>query len=103
MTSYWITFRIANRTVNGKTYDARYEALREAIRLRSSKWWLKPTSYIAFASQDEIDVLAKACKAAIAPEYDMFLMRKMDEKNAIICGANDDRDIYDLMPYLESI
>jgi hypothetical protein len=103
MSSYWVTFRIADRVVNGRTYDVRYEALKDAIKRHASKWWLEPTSFIAFSSANDIGAISAACKAAIVPQYDMFLIRKMDEKSAIICGANEDRDIYEMMPYLKSI
>jgi hypothetical protein len=103
MATYWITFRIADHNVGNRTYDDRYKDLQGAVRLRASKWWIKPTSFIAFASEDAIGAIAQACKDAIAPMYDLFLIREMDTKSAIICGNNDDDDIYLLMPYLKKL
>ena len=103
MATFWITFRIEDRNVGGRTYDDRRSALYEAVRVRSSQWWLKPTSYVAFESDHSLDALAEACKLAISPDHDLFLMREMDAKGAIICGNNDDRDIYKLMPYLRTL
>jgi hypothetical protein len=103
MAAYWITFRIADHNAGNRSYDDRYKDLQETIRLRASKWWLKPTSFIAFESANDIDTLAAACKGAIAPNYDLFLIREMDTKSAIICGNNDDNDIYLLMPYLKKL
>lgn len=103
MATYWITFRLADRTVGNRTYDARLKDLQEAVRLRASKWWLKPTSFIAFESADDIGTLAAACREAIAPTHDLFLIRAMDKMSAIICGNNDDGDIFVLMPYLKKL
>jgi len=101
MAAFWLTFRIANKTIRGKAYDERRNALYEAVQHNCSKWWLTPTSFIAFESASSIDRLATVCKEAIEPSEDMFLIRMMDTKSAIICGANDDKDIFDLMPYLK--
>jgi hypothetical protein len=103
MAALWLTFRIADRTVGSLTYDDRLKALQEAVRLRASKWWRKPTSFIAFESSEDIGTLASACKSAIAPSHDLFLIREMDRQSAIICGNNDDDDIFKLMPYLKKL
>jgi hypothetical protein len=103
MSAYWITFRLNSGTVQGRSYDVRYEALTEAVRLNASQWWRKPTAFIAFASDHNIETLANVCKRAIAPSHDMFLIRAMDRQSAIICGLNDDQDIFKLMPYLQPL
>jgi hypothetical protein len=103
MATFWLTFRIENRTVGGRSYDQRRDALYEAIRQHTKKWWLKPTSFVAFESTQSIDAIADACRVAIAESHDLFLIREMDTKSAIICGNNDDRDIYILMPYLKTL
>lgn len=101
MAAYWITFRIADVTVSGRTYEDRYNALVKTVTENSTKWWGETTSYYAFTSSQGIDAVAAKCKAAIASSHDLFLVREMDKKSARICGKNDDKDIYDLMPYLE--
>jgi hypothetical protein len=103
MATFWLTFRIEDRNVGGRTYDDRRNALYEAVRTRASRWWVKPTSYVAFESQHSLDDLAGACRSSISPAHDLFLIREMDSKNAIICGNNDDKDIYILMPYLRTL
>ena len=103
MAVYWITFRIAEKTINQRSYEERYEALQAAILGRAGTCWSEPTSFVAFDSPQSIDQIATACKAAIAPSADLFLIRQMDTKAARICGANADRDIFKLMPYLKQI
>lgn len=101
MAAYWITFRLDHGTVHGRSYDERYNSFTEAIRVKATKWWVTPTSFIAFDSDANIEQIAAACKNAIAPARDMFLIRAMDTQSAIICGHDDDADIFKLMPYLK--
>lgn len=103
MATYWITFRIADVTVAGRSYEDRYNALVKIVTDTSPKWWGQTTSYLAFTSDQSIGSIATKFKAAVAPSHDLFLLREMDKQSARICGKNDDRDIYDLMPYLQSI
>jgi len=99
----WISFRIAKKTVGGKTYDQRYEALENAVQDISSMYWKETTSFIVFETDTAFKSAAKTFKDKIEPGHDLFLMRKMDAKEAIICGKNDDNDIYEMMNYLEKI
>ena len=103
MATYWITFRIADATVSGRSYEERYNALVKLITDNSPKWWGQTTSYLAFTWDQSIESIAGKCKAAIAPSHDLFLIREMDKQSARICGKNDDKDIYELVPYLQSI
>jgi len=103
MTVYWITFRIAEKTINQRSYEERYEALQAAILGPAGTYWSEPTSFVAFDSPQSIDQISSACKAAIAPSVDLFLIRQMDSRVARICGANADKDIFRLMPYLKQI
>ncbi|HEY8037953.1 MAG TPA: hypothetical protein VIF37_20450 [Methylobacter sp.] len=103
MTTYWITFRIADARVGSKSYEDRYNALIEAIDTVATGFWGETTSFIAFSSGKSIDTIAAACKSAIAPTHDLFLIRVMDTKSAIICGKNEDQDIFALMPYLKKL
>lgn len=105
----WISFRISEKTVGGKTYDDRYDALEKAVKDISSNYWKETTSFIVFETDTGFNTAARSFKAAIAPTVDLFLVRRMEAKKAIICGANDDDNIFDLMvddsgeSYLETI
>ena len=99
-TTYWLTFRIDEHTINGKSYNERYTALYAAIQTRATRWWLDPTSFIAFESDSSIDQLCTALKGALAASHDMFLLREIDRKEARLFGKQKDPDIKILMPYL---
>lgn len=97
MAACWISFRIAKKTVGGKTYEQRYEALEKAVLGIADSYWKETTSLIVFETETDFDTAARKFKAAIAPSADLFLMRKMEAKKAVICGHNEDDDIFDLM------
>ncbi|MET4067046.1 16S rRNA C1402 (ribose-2'-O) methylase RsmI [Bradyrhizobium sp. S3.2.6] len=101
MTVYWLTFRIHEATVGGRTYEKRYEALNDAVRTNCTQWWKDPTSFIAFESASTIKSLINALAGAVAESHDMFLIREMDTKSAGIYGKIVDQDIFKLMPYLQ--
>lgn len=103
MTACWISFRIAKKTVAGKTYDQRYEALEKAVLEIADNHWKETTSFIVFETTVAFDTAARTFRSKIAPEHDLFLLRRMDNKKATICGDNEDEDIFDLIPYLKTI
>lgn len=105
MTNYWLTFRLAHRSVGNRTYEQRYEALQATIRRHAYALdiWDEPTSFFAFTSAHAIDAVAMACKLAIAPSADMFLIREIDRQEARVCGLVLNRTIVKLMPYLRVI
>jgi hypothetical protein len=103
MSIYWITFRIHYETIGGRSYEKRYDSLVAEIRGSATTYWEEPTSFFALESSHDIDSLAAAFKQQIAPSHDMFLMRDMDHKDARICGAVHDQNIFKLMPYLRKV
>ena len=87
----------------GRTYEDRYLALKNEIEARSTKWWTEPTSFFLFDSPEATLDIARACRGAIAPSHDMFLIRTLDKQSAFICGAIEDNDVFDLIPYLKKL
>ena len=55
MAAYWLTFRIADKTIRGFSSDDRRSALYAAVQTHLGKWWVKPTSFIAFSSDSSIE------------------------------------------------
>ena len=102
MATYWMTFRIAERHVDGRDADDRRELLYETIRqLTNQKWWKEPTSFVLFRSDYGIDQIVGAIKPVISEVHDLVLMRDLDAKTARVVGAVDDTDLFDLMPYVQ--
>lgn len=97
MAIYWISFRIAKREVNNRSYQQRHDGLEAAIEDVSTNYWKETTSFIVFETESDFNALARAIKGEISLEHDLFLIRRMDQKSAYICGDNDDPSIFDLM------
>jgi hypothetical protein len=99
MTTYWLSFRLHENS----TYEERYAALENIVLSNSSMYWKETTSFIVFSSNISIQSVAASIKRVINPKIDLFLIRILDTKSAIICGNNQDQDIYKLIPYLITI
>jgi len=100
MATYWVTFRIADKTVDGETYATRHKALTDTINLHCSNWWVESTSFLLFESKNTLDQLAGVLKASVSDE-DLFLIRACEGANARIYGNVSDDDVFTLMPYLK--
>ena len=101
MAFYWMTFRIADKTINGRKYEQRYQDVVETVSINASKMWTEPTSFIAFESANSIQSLGQALVSAIAPTDDMFLIREVDKQSALLGGWNNDDKIFDMISYLK--
>jgi hypothetical protein len=102
MAVFWLTFRLHEAKISGKSYEERYKALYAVIDNVSTQWWIETTSFIAFESAEGISTIAARCKRAIAPSHDVVLIRLMDTKTAYLVGTAEDHTIYQLMPYLKN-
>lgn len=99
MATHWLSFRIAD----DRTYRQRYEALVAAIQTHSTKWWLDTSSFFVFESVHSIDTIASAVKEAIDEDTDVILIGMTDFKSARLIGANQDKDIFDLIPFVKKV
>jgi hypothetical protein len=97
--TYWVTFRIHDDA----TYEHRRDKLYEAIRTVSSKWWIEPTSFITFASNESANAIAFRIKSAFNPNTDLALPGMTDYKTALLIGKSEDSNIFDLIPFLKRV
>lgn len=97
MASYWATFRFHDEVINGRTYAKRYDDFIEELDAMTTKWWVEPTSFIAFESGYGIDDLASRLKLKLAPSKDLLLLRAMNNQEARIVGNYSSTTIFDLM------
>jgi hypothetical protein len=104
MTSYWLSYRIADDIQHHPTYEQRYKALTDALSKHiDGLCWSETTSFIVFESHDDINAIAQSLESAIDTRYDLFLIRELERQSAIICGFNSDGEIHKLMPYLKKL
>jgi hypothetical protein len=97
MSVFWLTFRLHEQTTSRGSYEERYDALMAELQAFSTLTWTNTTSFVVFESASSIAALGQAFKGVIDPKVDLFLMRAMESKLAVICGSNDDPGIYRLM------
>ena len=69
--------------------EQRKDALYAAIESLAVNWWTEPASFVMFDSEKAIGIIANACKAAIAPNYDIVLIKELNTHNAQVIGKVD--------------
>jgi len=87
MSYYMITFRIADRTVNGKTYDDRRQLLMENARTKDQGFWSEPTSFLLAQSSLDTTAFAKKVCAGLSSEYDLVFVFDPDDQSGHYFGA----------------
>ena len=97
MTVYWLSYRLEDRSTRTGTYGQRHDALMLVLETVSSIRWTQTTSFAVFSSDLPIVPAGMAFRAAVDPEVDVFLLREMDGRSAVICGKNRDNGIRRLM------
>lgn len=103
MAEYAISFRIQDKTVSGRTYDDRYNALIEALRLGTSRSWEETTAFVVISNSRTIDQVAAACKLAIAPSEDIVLILSVNTKAGRVIGNVQDQDLFVLIPFVQKV
>lgn len=101
MAKYWLSFTLDTRTISGRDYNTRREALYNAIHQISGTYWESTTSFIVFEAEKTINEVTAISKSAVSATYDLVLIRSLDNQDARIFGPNPDVDIFTLMPYLQ--
>lgn len=71
--TYCITFRVANQTANGKTYDERRQSIVDAVRQDGLGYWDETTSFFLVESNVSTPDVAKAASAGLSATHDMLV------------------------------
>lgn len=101
MNIYGISFRLEDGDVNGRSRDARYDALQAAILDGTTNFWDQTSSFFVIETRRSIDEITRKCKQAIEPSTDLVLVRELAGSPTRISGNNRDPDIFKLMPYIK--
>ena len=102
--TFWLSFFIEDNVRTQRSFDQRYEDIIKVItRHISGEYWEESPSFIIFESRSTIDQISHDAKIAIDPRHDLFLIRRLDVKQARICGKPADENIYKMMPYLKKV
>lgn len=90
MDVYWVTFRIDNGIVNGRNYEARYDALIAALNEHCSDAWEEPTSFVLIKSNSSTSQIAASVKRAIATTHDLVVIGSMNYTGITAVGLVSD-------------
>lgn len=101
MATYWISFKIGARTVNGKTYQERWDGLYDCVEMISSRQWKDTTSFIMCESTFDIDLLASAIEPLVSRTYDLVLIKDLDNKSARMIGEPEDDQVFNFLSFLQ--
>ena len=103
-TIYWLNFRIEDgETARKPNHKARYEALVEIVEEYALTWWRQSPSLYIFDTNIAIDNLAPLFKKCINAESDYVILGQLDQKEARISGRYNDKDIFQIVPFLKEI
>jgi len=93
MFTYCVTFRIADRTVNGKTYAERREMLIENARKEKGGFWEETTSFLLVESSLTTPEFAKRTCTDLSLEHDLVLVFDPSDMSASYYGALEHLDV----------
>ncbi|MDM9619062.1 hypothetical protein [Rhizobium sp. S96] len=74
MATYFLSFRIADKTVNGKTYSERREAMINAVHSQGNGFWEGTTSFICLESPLSTWNIAAKASAPLSKNDDMLVI-----------------------------
>lgn len=91
--NYCVTFRIADKTVNGKTYDERRASLVENARAEKMGFWDETKSFILVESNEHTpNLAARICKGLSAAD-DMVVVFDPTDLSATYFGVVRDVEV----------
>jgi hypothetical protein len=93
MSNYSITFRIANVTVNGLTYDQRRAGLVENAREKGMGYWDETTSFLFVESSLSTSAFGKRVVTGLSAKYDMAVIFDPQDMSACYFGAVQHTDV----------
>ena len=90
---YYVTFRIHNATVNGATYQQRYDELIKNGRTAAGGFWCGTTSFMLTESPLGTYDFGKQLAKGLSAQYDQLLVADPSDKSASCFGAVEDFEI----------
>jgi hypothetical protein len=84
--NYAVTFRIANMTVNGKSYDERRDQLLQNVRTDGLGFWDEPTSFMLVESTLSTGAFSKAAVQGLSAKHDLVFIFDPTDMSACYFG-----------------
>lgn len=91
--TYCVTFRVANQTVNGKTYDERRQSIIDSVRTKGLGYWEETTSFFLVESNLNTTDFAKKASAGLSATHDMLAAFDPSDMSCAYFGAIKHPDV----------
>jgi hypothetical protein len=96
--TYWLTFRIHDDA----GYDDRRESLYKEIDTISDVWWVEPTSFVLFRSDQSMAQVCGVVSRAINPNVDLVVVGMPEYKSMRTIGELKNYDaLAILVPFVK--
>ncbi len=89
MATYFLSFRIADKTVGGKTYNERREAMIDAVYTKGNGFWDGTTSFIIVNSSLNTSSIAAKAAAPLSKADDMLIVFDPEDMSMVHFGKVD--------------
>lgn len=83
---YCISFRIADKTVNGKTYEDRWQSIMSAVR-GTNGFWDGTTSFVMAESTLNTKAFAETASAGLSAAHDQLIVFDPGDMSMAYFGA----------------
>ncbi|HEX2257287.1 MAG TPA: hypothetical protein VHG92_11420 [Afifellaceae bacterium] len=93
MSTYCVTFRIADKSVNGKTYADRREALIDNVYADNDGYWEETTSFFFVGSSLDTYSFAKKAVKGLSPNDDLVVLFDPSDMSAAYFGPVEHLDV----------
>ncbi len=91
--TYCITFRVANKTIGGKSYDERRQSIVDAVRTDNSGYWDETTSFFLVESDLGTQDLAAQAASGLSAGHDMLAAFDPSDMSVAYFGSIKEPDV----------
>jgi hypothetical protein len=92
MSTYCVTFRIAEKTVGGKTYSDRYQQLIDNVHTNDG-YWDETTSFILVTSNLSTEQFAQRASRGLSVSDDLVVVFDPSDMSCAYSGPLQHRDV----------
>jgi len=85
--NYCVTFRIADKTVGGRSYAERYKALIDAMRAEGMGYWEETTSFFMVESSHNTTAITTHGAKSLSASDDLLVVFDPTDMSASYFGA----------------
>jgi hypothetical protein len=93
MATYCVTFRIADKTIGGKTYNDRREALINNVYEQGNGYWEETTSFFLMSSNLQTPAFLKKATQGLSQADDLVIAFDPEDMSAAYFGPLKDRPV----------